>query len=133
LKWYIIVLHLFLYSALFSMVTGWMQQILVVMLSTCLFCYSYWRYATERPGMWVSRVTFFEKNWSLLLRGGETSVCLQQATVWSWLVVMNFYNEHSRRRYCVILFPDSSDQQQLRRLRAMIRHMPVWSGSLRGS
>ncbi len=84
----------------------------------------------------VVKMTFRDQGWLLTLAGRRSSVdliqapltqaTLTQATVWPWLVVMNFRCLAEGRRYSVIVLPDSAGLDCRRRLRVLLRHLPVW-------
>lgn len=89
--------------------------------------YSLWRYASSSSPRWVQQIHWVDDSWLLLVAGQQHSAQLLQATVWSWLIVLNFRCRDSGCRYSVMVLPDSTDVEQRRRLRVIIRHMPVWA------
>jgi hypothetical protein len=88
---------------------------------------SVWRYGDVRAPNQVRQIVFREQGWLLVLSEREQVVELLQTTVWPWLMVMNFRDRHSGQRYSVLILPDSADPQQQRRLRVMLRHLPLWA------
>ena len=88
--------------------------------------YSLWRYADSEHCRWVKGVRYANKVWQLQAGTQHVSASLVHATVWRWLVVMNFYSQDTGCTYSVLLFSDSADPSQLRQLRVILRHMPVF-------
>jgi hypothetical protein len=77
----------------------------------------------------IKRLEYRQPLWLLIFSDRSCVVRLQTATVLPWLVVMVFRCEHTQRRYDLLLFPDSVDRDQFRRLRVMLKHLPVYAGS----
>ena len=75
-------------------------------------------------------VGFADGQWQLYRRDDVVSVYLVQSTIWSWLVVLNFRESRTRKSHALVLWPDSADRQQLRRLRVVLRHLPVYGCDL---
>jgi len=71
------------------------------------------------PDPIVGVVLKWEKGeWFLSYQGGQTSVVLLPGSVrLPWLIFMVFQEAHASRRWNILLFSDSADSDQLRRLR----------------
>jgi hypothetical protein len=105
-----------------------------LLLTAFLVAVLHWRYCQRRylcdeHDLWVERIDYRQQRWQLSAAGQHTEVWLKQATVWRWLMVLNFYSEPEARHYPLILWPDSADWESLRRLRSCLRHMPVYGRS----
>ena len=129
---YLSLVHLLLLAAALVM---WADTVFVFVIAVLLliihWLYSLWRFAgccyhTAYPHR-VRRIAFNDSGWSLGLADRLIAADLVQATVWPWLVVMNFRCRLSGRRYAVIVLPDSADTECRRKLRVLLRHWPVWS------
>ena len=130
LRGYIAALHLLLLLAVCCLPLP--QALLLAAFLTVVL---HWRYCQRRylcveHKLWVARIDYRQPRWQLSTGGQCTEVWLKQATVWRWLVVLNFYSESGGGHYPLILWPDSADRDSLRRLRSCLRHMPVYGRSL---
>ncbi|MEE8057366.1 MAG: protein YgfX [Pseudomonadales bacterium] len=105
---------------------GWLLPLAVSIIVLGHWVYSLWRFASPRSCHWIKQMDYRDQGWSLTVAGKEVPADLVQATVWSWLVVVNFCGEENKRRYSVIVLPDTADANQRRKLRVMLRHMAVW-------
>jgi len=86
-----------------------------------------WRRAGCHSGEdWQQQIIFANDSWLLKTPTENYPVYLHSATVWQWLVVMNFRGVATGRRHDVLLLPDSIDREQLRRLRVVLRYLPVY-------
>lgn len=65
--------------------------------------------------------------WSWLRADDWRPMRLQQATLWSGLLVLSFRCARTGARRTLVLLPDSAAAHALRRLRVYLRHLPVFS------
>ena len=123
---YIVALHLMLFIALwqgFSLLVA----LLAIPLLVLLMAYCLYRWVSDRCAGRVTHLYYLNAQWRLHNATGQLPVELTKATVWRWLVVLNFYDK--RRHRPLVLFIDSVDQQQWRQLQVMLRHLPVYAGT----
>lgn len=59
-------------------------------------------------------------------------VTLNHAVVWSRLVILNASRVDNLQLLPIIFFPYQCDKEQLRRLRVLLRHQPVFGDTLLG-
>jgi hypothetical protein len=126
MRGYLAAVHLLLLLAVYCLPLP--QELLLMAL---LWVMLHWRncqlrYHSVDHAQWIERIAYRRQCWQLTIAGQHTTVWLKQATVWRWLVVLNFYSESAGRYYPLILWPDSAEQESLRRLRSCLRHMPVY-------
>lgn len=121
---YLVILHLLVLIA-FGQVLGYFALLVLGMLLVVSLLLSVWRFASDRSDLWVREISFVDNHWFLTTASGCQPVRLRQATVWQWLVLMNFDSERTGRCFSIQLFPDSCDKESLRRLRVILRHLPV--------
>lgn len=118
---YGVVLHLLLSAAVCSLPwSGWVVAGLLLVVAGHGVVRSR---NSQRHG--VRRIDYRDQSWYLTGPNGCVPARLQQATVWRWLVVMNFCSEAGRS--CpIVLWPDSLEPETGRRLRATLRHRAVF-------
>ena len=130
-KWlacYLIVLHLLILLALFYLPLSVLALVLVALAVVANGCYCLWRYCYSGHTRWVDSFAYSHQTW-LLHRGKCTErAALKSATVWRFMVVLNFLGEQGA--CSLVLLPDNCCPQQLRRLRVMLKHRPVYQGSI---
>lgn len=67
-------------------------------------------------------LAFTERGWSLTDDRGEHELDLvDEAVVWSWLIVLRYREKTRRSRINLVLLSDSATAQELRRLRVWVR------------
>lgn len=131
-KWlagYLIALHLLLLLSLFYLsLSDWVLSLLAaVMVIHCGYCL--WRYFYKGHRFWIDSLEYSHQVW-LLHRGRDIErVILKSATVWRWMVVLNFRGK-GRRGRSLVLLPDNTNSQQRRQLRVMLKHRPVYGGDI---
>lgn len=61
-------------------------------------------------------------------RSGERceQLRLNHAVIWSWLVILNTSKADNSQHIPIVIFPHQCDVEQLRRLRVILRHQPVF-------
>ena len=116
---YTLILSLF-YLPLSTVLLGLLTTVVVIHCSYCL-----WRYCYSGHHCWIDGLEYSQQIWRLHHGQGIERVILKSATVWRWMVVLNFRTK-SRRGYSLVL-PDNTDRQQLRQLRVMLKHKPVYA------
>ncbi len=126
---YLIALHILIGVALMYLALTPMVLTLLLILIMFHSVYCLWRYCSAGHTRWVDSVEYSHQVW-LLHRGGDVEPAnLKSATVWRWMIVLNFVGE-SRACHSIVLLPDSSSSQQLRRLRVLLKHRPVYGSGL---
>ncbi|MEH6909816.1 MAG: protein YgfX [Oceanicoccus sp.] len=125
IKRYVTILFLLVMLAIVNLPVE--KIVMCIMLSGLWFFWRSCRHKYFHPGGNQFQQVIFA-NYSWLLKKQETinPVYLHSAVVWHWLVVMNFRSITSRQRHVVLLLPDSIDREQLRRLRVLLRYLPVY-------
>ncbi|WP_145999254.1 hypothetical protein [Oceanicoccus sp. KOV_DT_Chl] len=83
-------------------------------------------FSTKKVGQLVYR----DQCWQLITGDKTVLADLYQATVWRSLVVMNFCAIGDGSKCSLILWPESAAKQQLRQLRVMLRHYPVYRDTI---
>lgn len=123
---YIILVHGLLLLTLFylPLITTILALLLLVVVWHSV--YSLKRYCQSGSYYWVSRCDYVDRVWCLQFSDCQRVVELRSATVWRYLIAMNFACAETGRVYHVVLLPDSGDRHQLRRLRVLLRHLPVF-------
>jgi hypothetical protein len=128
MKGYVTVLFLLVMLAIVSLPVEKMIMC-IMLLGLCSFwrsCRHKYFHSGENQ---FQRVIFANYSWLLKTQAKISPVYLHSAVVWQWLVVMNFRGITSQQRYVVLLLPDSIDREQLRRLRVLLRYLPVYGVS----
>jgi uncharacterized membrane protein YccF (DUF307 family) len=74
----------------------------------------------------VIRCDYIDRVWRLQFSDCQRVVELRFATVWRYLLVMNFFCSETGETYHLVLLPDSGNHHQLRHLRIVLRHLPVF-------
>lgn len=125
---YLLIVHSLLLLALIvclqSSMLAWLLLLpLLLSAGHCL-----WRYRLQEGFFAIERIEYRQPLWLLGFRQGSCIARLQTATVLPWLVVMVFRCQHTQRRYDLLLFSDSVGRDQFRRLRVMLKHLPVYDG-----
>jgi hypothetical protein len=131
-RYFLLLLHfLIIISICFLTLPGWQ----VLLFSTLILCHCHYavqRYAWSQQPRWVQRLSYRDGYWYLHTKcGAEHAVELSQSTVWRWLLVMNFKPLDSAPAIALSIFADSvaqDDRPLLRRLRLMLRQLPVYVG-----
>lgn len=123
---YCLLVHSLLLTAAGAMAFEGALLLLIAGLVLLHAVYSFRRYCSAGRKDWVSEIKYSNRTWLLSCAGQLTDVRLKRVTVWRWLIVMNFYREDGSHPSTLILWPDSSDREDLRRLRVSLRHMNVW-------
>ncbi|MCP3906953.1 MAG: hypothetical protein GY712_02945 [Oceanicoccus sp.] len=128
-KWiasYLIVLHLLLLLSLHYLALSGVSMVLISVAMVAHGLYSLWRYCSQRHPAWINGLEYSHQLWLLHRVRGPERAQLKSATVWRRMVVLNFRGEG---RCCsLVLLADSTSPQQLRRLRVMLKHRPVYNG-----
>ena len=122
---YLTALHFLLILSLFylPLSAGLVSLLVAVIVMHCGYCL--WRYCYSGHRSWIDGLEYSQQTW-LLHRGQEIErVILKSATVWRWMVVLNFRSK-SWHGCSLLLLPDNTHRQQLRRLRVMLKHRPVY-------
>ncbi len=119
-------LHLLVIVAACYFPLSLLHQLIAIVLicGHCFWCLRDWFYPDRKKPL--DTLGFADGQWQLYHGEALATAYLVQATVWSWLVVLNFREEESRKTHSLVLWPDSADKQQLRRLRIVLRHLPVF-------
>lgn len=128
---YIGLLHILVLVAVFYFPFSLLYQLIVSLLvfAHCLWCLRGWLFpAGKKP---LDALGFADSQWQLYREEELVTVELVQSTVWTWLVVLNFREADSRKKHSLVLWPDSANEQQLRRLRIVLRHLPVYGNGSR--
>ncbi len=124
---YIVIIHLLLiFTVSFYPVTG-MVGFLIIGIIIAHGIYSQWRHSHLSVGNWVNRLTYNHQQWTITLADEPVLVRLKQATVWNRLVVLVFESDNPHRDYPVLVFSDSTDVENHRQLRVILKHMPVFA------
>ena len=85
-------------------------------------CYSLRRYNSAGHRWWITRLQTRGDCLYAWHNNQAVSVSVEQATLWSWLIVVNLRQLESGRQVTVVFFPDSADREQQRQLRVWLRH-----------
>ena len=100
--------------------------LILLALTIGYFCYRDWRQQLPARSMLGStRLLYQDGQWLLDIDGEQLPVVLTQATVWQWLVALNFREPGSFKRRRLLLLTDSCHADEFRRLRVLLRHFPV--------
>lgn len=83
-------------------------------------------HCNQQTADFISGLSCANQQWRLHTELAEVPVILQQATVWSWLIVLHCYGEVSKQHYAVVIATDSVSAEQHRRLRVLLRHIVSW-------
>ena len=123
-RWMLIYLLLFYLALLVALwylpLSGYWQWLALIVL--LVFCFRNWKATMLHP---VERLSCQQSGW-VIVRGGVTvPIELRQITVWRWLIVLNFYLPQNRWQQSLVLFPDSAEQDSLRQLRVILRHLSL--------
>lgn len=127
MKAYISVLHAFVLLSL-AVITPFNLAIWLLAIVTVALHWRYClrRYTSVKHQDWISQLSYSDGQWWLNTNDKRTAVFLYRATIWRWLVVMNFKRDQGWGRYALVLWPDSVDDDNFRRLRVHLRHMNVF-------
>lgn len=81
----------------------------------------------NNPGYsgWISGLIYSGAELQIVNGDGREAVLITEATVWSWLVVINMCAAGGRQRYRLVILPDSTGSEQQRQLRVFLRHCLV--------
>ncbi len=124
---YVTAAHALALLAVLSLPVG--KVVMPVLVMGLLICWRwYWRKYLLESADGHQQLLFANYSWLLKREGDAIPVYLHSATVWRWLIVMNFRCVNSRRRHVIVLLPDTLERQPLRRLRVLLRYLPVYSG-----
>ena len=130
MKAYISVVHALVLVALVVVPLHSLLWLLATLMAVLHWRYCLKRYTSVKYRDGISQLSYREGQWRLVSNDTETPVFLNQATIWRWLVVMNFksYQRMGQRRgrYALVLWPDSVDDDSFRRLRVHLKHMNVF-------
>lgn len=95
------------------------------MLVTCALAYVCSRYRPVSP---ASRLCYRDGQWLLQIDGELQAVELTHATVWQWLVALDFRYPGCSKKQPLLLLADTCEPGEFRRLKVLLRHFPVISG-----
>jgi len=102
---------------------SWMLRIFLAGSVLLHAMYSYQMYYALKHRDSVIQVSRKGESWSLLLTGGrDIPATLGQVLNTSFLTLLNFKSTAEGRKYAVLLFPDTTDQQLIRQLRGWLRY-----------
>ncbi len=91
-------------------------------LTVLLPAYYQWQTMQHRS---ISRLSYRHEQWAIE-RGGEPEpVELYQATVWQFLVALNFRSSVSGKKKRLLVLSDSCGGDEFRQLKVLLRHFPV--------
>ncbi|ARN75348.1 protein YgfX [Oceanicoccus sagamiensis] len=122
---YLISLHALIVLSLCYLALPTLAISLLVMVIISHGVYCLWRFCYAGHKAWVDSIQYSQQAWLLYRAGYSEWVDLRSATVWRWLIVLNFRSETGR--CCpVVLLPDSSSPELLRQLRVLLKHKPVY-------
>jgi hypothetical protein len=98
---------------------------LMIVLLLVLYGYRVWRrHLVARA---CTRLGYQGEQWWLVINGEQTALQLRHATTWQCLVSLGFTEADTTRSHRLVLLPDSCSADDLRRLRVLLRHFPVFS------
>jgi len=70
----------------------------------------------------VTRLSTEQDDWFIYLANGQRlKVSVQQYFLWRYLVILSYQSPHIRVPYVVVIFPDSIDKDNYRRLQVKLR------------
>jgi|TARA_Y100000310_G_scaffold344974_1_gene460901 hypothetical protein len=102
---------------------SWILKAFLAMAVVLHAGYSYQRYYSLQHRDSVLEVMRGSNGWSLLLAGGSSIPAeLGPVLITSFFTLLNFKSTQGGRKYAVLLFPDTTDQQLIRRLRGRLRY-----------
>ena len=115
--------HSLAVSALMMAEISWMLRIFLAGAVILHAVFSYQRhYSLNHPDS-IVQVLHDDQGWTLLLGGGNyIPATLGPALITSFLTLLNFECTQGGRKYAVLLFPDTTDRQLIRRLRGWLRY-----------
>ncbi len=87
--------------------------------------YSLQRWNSVSSNRRVEQLWCHHQQWHISVGGSEIPIEITQATVWSWLIVIRAKALNGQRKYAAVVFPDSTDTDSHRSLRAYLRFMLV--------
>lgn len=123
---YSIVLHILAVLAVsYFSVLGRLQGLLQLCLITALCIFIYQHYYVKRCA--IERILYKHQVWTIFVLGKSNTVVLRQATVWSWLQVLNFCDELTGRSYTAIIGPTSVAANDVKQLKVILRHHVDWA------
>lgn len=114
--------HLLAIVALFlSRLEPWLLVAMICAVLASLI-YSFVRFGQLRAADSVVHLSFHDEAWQILLRSGRILQVTPESSVvvLGWLVVINFRDE-DRKRYPVTLLPDSTGEDEFRRLKVLLK------------
>ena len=123
---YLMLVHGLLLLALFYLPLSAIMLGLLLVVVVWHSVYSLKRYCQSGSYRWIARCDYVDRVWRLQFSDCQRVVELRSATVWRYLMAMNFACAETGRVYHLVLLSDSGDRHQLRRLRVLLRHLPVF-------
>lgn len=119
---YLSLVHGVAVLAIVQMALPWWQRLIAVLLLLTVYVVS------SRGLAGTRRIEYRSEQWLLWRGDQQLLVGLDAATVWPWLIVLNFRDALTGRRYHCTLWSDSAESDLLRRLRVLLRHSSVYRG-----
>lgn len=102
---------------------SWMLRIFLAVAVLLHAVYSYQRYYSMQHRDAVVEMVRNGNSWSLLLAQGSCIPATLGAVLsTSFLTLLNFESIAGGRKFAVLLFPDTTDQQLIRQLRGWLRY-----------
>ena len=115
-------LHGFFYlAALAALWCAYIPLMLQVIVTAVLLMVAVWlRFRNATPI--VTRLSTEQDDWFIYLANGQRlKVSVQQYFLWRYLVILSCQNHHIKWPYVLVIFPDSIDADNYRRLQARLR------------
>jgi len=85
-----------------------------------------WRYQYLLSMDGHSSLKWDTAGWHYKHQDDWEQVTLHQATIWSWLLVLNVSRLNNGQHFPIVVFPHQCDPEQLRYLRVLLRHQTVF-------
>lgn len=90
---------------------------------TVILMISAWLYRQSRhAAQQIAYLSLEDEQWSIILQSGQRlRVELRDYGLWRWLIWLRLHGKDSRSRYHVVLWPDSINGHDFRRLQVWLR------------